>query len=396
LGWLVVAQAMADPGRSTHSPGLQTPGSKVQGKRQKEKMQANGQEETATTRVVRSRVITPDGVRLHVETCGLEDAPVAVVLGHGWTCSTHSWHHQFDGLPRVLGGSAVRVVAYDHRGHGQSELAPVGSTRIEQLAEDLVAVLDAVVPIGPVVYAGHSMGGMTLMALADQRPELFGERIAAAALVSTSSGQIATRPFGLPARLDATALRVAPKAVNLAARRLERQALRRAARTNTARAERTARGEQTARAEHTAWAEPQRAERVERAAARAAWVELAGARLRRPVARRMAFGKNVDPAEVDILMTDLAATPARSLSGFFEALTQHDLGHALKVLDGIPVEILHGTQDRLLPPRHGNRLAQLLPSARLRMYPGAGHMLMQERPRDVTQRLAALARKVTG
>jgi pimeloyl-ACP methyl ester carboxylesterase len=336
-----------------------------------------------TTRVVRSGLITPDGVRLYVETTGPEDAPVTVVLSHGWTCSTRSWHHQFEGLPRLLGESAVRVVAYDHRGHGQSEAAPVGSTRIEQLAEDLVAVLDAVVPSGPVVYAGHSMGGMTLMALADQRPELFGDRIAAVALVSTSSGQIATRPFGLPARFDATALRVAPKALNLAGQRLEQRALRRAAR-----AERTARAEQTARAERMAWAEP--------GAARAAWMELAGARLRRPAARRMAFGKNPDPAEVDILMTDFAATPGRSLSGFFEALTQHDLGHALKVLDGIPVEILHGTQDRLLPPRHGNRLAQLLPSARLRMYPGAGHMLMQERPRDVTQRLAALARRVTG
>jgi pimeloyl-ACP methyl ester carboxylesterase len=335
-----------------------------------------------TTRVVRSGLITPDGVRLYVETTGPEDAPVTVVLSHGWTCSTRSWHHQFEGLPRLLGESAVRVVAYDHRGHGQSEAAPVGSTRIEQLAEDLVAVLDAVVPSGPVVYAGHSMGGMTLMALADQRPELFGDRIAAVALVSTSSGQIATRPFGLPARFDATALRVAPKALNLAGQRLEQRALRRAAR-----AERTARAEQTARAERMAWAE--------RGAARAAWVALAGARLRRPAARRMAFGKNPDPAEVDILMTDFAATPVRSLSGFFEALTQHDLGHALKVLDGIQVEILHGTKDRLLPPRHGNRLAQLLPSARLRMYPGAGHMLMQERPRDVTQRLAALARRVT-
>ena len=341
-----------------------------------------------TTRVVRSGLITPDGVRLYVETTGPEDAPVTVVLSHGWTCSTRSWHHQFEGLPRLLGKSAVRVVAYDHRGHGQSEAAPVGSTRIEQLAEDLVAVLDAVVPSGPVVYAGHSMGGMTLMALADQQPELFGDRIAAVALVSTSSGQIATRPFGLPARFDATALRVAPKALNLAGQRLEQRALRRAAR-----AERMAEAERTARAERMAWAE--RLAWAERGAARAAWVELAGARLRRPAARRMAFGKNPDPAEVDILMTDFAATPGRSLSGFFEAFTQHDLGHALKVLDGIPVEILHGTQDRLLPPRHGNRLAQLLPSARLRMYPGAGHMLMQERPRDVTQRLAALARRVT-
>jgi pimeloyl-ACP methyl ester carboxylesterase len=48
----------------------------------------------------------------------------------------------------------------------------------------------------------------------------------------------------------------------------------------------------------------------------------------------------------------------------------------------------------LLPPRHANRIAAQLPSARLWIYPGAGHMLMQERPRDVTHRLASLARKV--
>ena len=110
--------------------------------------------------------------------------------------------------------------------------------------------------------------------------------------------------------------------------------------------------------------------------------------------RQLVFGKKVDPREVDILMADLAATPGRSLSGFFEAITRHDLGHALSVLDSIPVEIMHGTRDRLLPPRHGNRLAQLLPHARLWMYPTAGHMLMQERHRDVTHRLASLSRKV--
>jgi pimeloyl-ACP methyl ester carboxylesterase len=55
---------------------------------------------------------------------------------------------------------------------------------------------------------------------------------------------------------------------------------------------------------------------------------------------------------------------------------------------------MHGTRDRLIAPRHANRMAHLLPSARLWMYPGAGHMLMQERPRDVTQRLASLVRKV--
>lgn len=323
-----------------------------------------------TMQAERAGVVTADGVRLQVETTGSPDAPVTVVLAHGWTCSTRSWHHQLAGLPRVLGSDAVRVVAYDHRGHGQSDAAPVGTTRIEQLADDLATVLDEVVGDGPVVYAGHSMGGMTLMALAEQRPDLFGSRIAAAVLVSTSSGQLTSRAFGLPARLDGPASVLAPRAMHLAGERLERRALRRAA----------------------------RAEEVAREAAsavRAAWLAEASVRMRRPAVRQLVFGKKVDPAEVDILMADLAATPGRSFSGFFEAITRHDRGEALKVLDEIPVEIMHGTRDRLIPPRHGNRLAHLIPSARLWMYPGAGHMLMQERPRDVTQRLASLVRKVT-
>ncbi|HET6297575.1 MAG TPA: alpha/beta hydrolase, partial [Kribbella sp.] len=69
------------------------------------------------------------------------------------------------------------------------------------------------------VYAGHSMGGMTLMALAERRPDLFGSRIAAAALISTSSGQITSRPFRLPARLDGAA-------TALASARLRRPAVR--------------------------------------------------------------------------------------------------------------------------------------------------------------------------
>jgi pimeloyl-ACP methyl ester carboxylesterase len=321
-----------------------------------------------TLQAERTGVITPDGVRLHVETTGSDSAPVTVLLVHGWTCSTRSWHHQLSGLPQVLGSSGVRVVAYDHRGHGRSEAAPVGTTRISQLADDLAFVLDTVVGDGPVVYAGHSMGGMTLMALADQRPELFGSRIKAAALVSTSSGQISSRAFGLPARFDGAAAVVAPRAMNLAGERMERRAIRRTGSRVAGDAE------------------------TRQRAVLAALREL-GPALRRPAVRRMVFGKKVDPAEVDILMADLAVTPGRSLSGFFEAITQHDLGHALNVLDGIPVEIMHGTRDRLLPPRHANRMAQLLPSARLWMYPGAGHMLMQERPRDVTHRLASLARK---
>lgn len=306
-----------------------------------------------TIQAERSGVTTTDGVRLNVETTGSPDAPVTVLLVHGWTCSTRSWHNQVEDLPRILGQNGVRVVTYDHRGHGRSDAAPAGSMRIEQLADDLETVLDTVVGDGPVVYAGHSMGGMTLMALADQRPDLFGSRIAAAALVSTSSGHIAEGAFGIPRRFDSTTAAFAPRAMNLLSTRLERRALRRP---------------------------------------RALDVSV---RVRRPALRQLVFGKKTDPAEVDLFLADLASLPGPSYGGFFEAILKHERDHALKVLEQLPVEIMHGTRDRLLPPRHANRMAAELPTARLWMYPGAGHMLMQERPRDVTHRLASLARKVT-
>jgi pimeloyl-ACP methyl ester carboxylesterase len=327
-----------------------------------------------TIELERSGVTTLDGVRLNVETTGPVDAPVTVLLVHGWTCSTRSWHNQVEDLPRILGADAVRVVSYDHRGHGRSDAAPPGSMRIEQLAEDLMTVLDTVVGDGgPVVYAGHSMGGMTLMALADAHPELFGSRIRAAALVSTSSGHIAEGAFGIPKRLDPATAVVAPRAVNLVGARIERRAGRGAAK-------RSASPDQSV---------------AQRAARRAVAARALAARLQRPALQQLVFGKKVDPAEVDLFLTDLAAVPGPSYGGFFEAILQHERSEALKVLDQVPVEIMHGTRDRLLPPRHANRMAAELPNARLWMYPGAGHMLMQERPRDVTHRLASLARKAS-
>ncbi|HZX05585.1 alpha/beta fold hydrolase, partial [Kribbella sp.] len=176
-----------------------------------------------------------DGVRLNVEVTGPADAPVTVLLVHGWTCSTRSWHNQVEGLPQIIGQDAVRVVTYDHRGHGRSDAAPAGSMRLDQLADDLVAVLDEVVGDGPVVYAGHSMGGMTLMAAADRYPELFGPRIRAAALVSTTSGHLTEGAFGIPARFDPTAVKIAPRVLNAVGRRIDRKAARRA--EATARAE---------------------------------------------------------------------------------------------------------------------------------------------------------------
>ena len=77
---------------------------------------------------------------------------------------------------------------YDQRSHGRSGRSDEEHATIDQLGHDLPRVLEEVVPEGPVVLVGHSMGGMTIMAFAEQHPELFEDRVAGVALISTTAG----------------------------------------------------------------------------------------------------------------------------------------------------------------------------------------------------------------
>ncbi|MET1074587.1 MAG: alpha/beta hydrolase [Umezawaea sp.] len=123
---------------------------------------------------------TSDGTPLHVVDTGNADAPVTAVLLHGWTLDSTSWD-------RVAAALPGRVVRYDHRGHGRS--GDVGARTIDRLADDLAEVIAAKVPSGRIVLAGHSMGGMTIMALAERHPELLA-RVVGVAFVATSCGAL--------------------------------------------------------------------------------------------------------------------------------------------------------------------------------------------------------------
>jgi len=142
-------------------------------------------------------VTASDGTRLHVEIDGPDDAPLTVVFSHGVALDLTMWRRQREALT----GSPVRRVFYDHRGHGLSERGPVGAVSARRLGEDLHAVIEAVAPSGPVALVGHSMGGMTIMALAGAHPEQFGARIKATLLVNTSSGELDKATLGLPPRI---------------------------------------------------------------------------------------------------------------------------------------------------------------------------------------------------
>jgi pimeloyl-ACP methyl ester carboxylesterase len=280
-------------------------------------------------------VTTEDGVALSVHEHGPEQPGVTVVLAHGYVQSSRLWNGQVRDL--LAARPDAKVVTYDHRGHGRSGPSAREGATLEQLGRDLAAVLDAVAPTGPVVVGGHSMGGMTIMALAEQRPELVGDRIAGVAFVATSSGGLADVTWGMPAPVARLVKRALP-ALN----------------------ERAVRAEQKGK--------PRRLS---------------------PLETRLIFGKGADPADVRETLEVMAGCSAETVAAFLATFSDHDGGQALKALD-VPAVVLVGDADRLCPLEHSRAIADALPQAELAVYPGAGHMVQLERRREVSTRLADL------
>jgi pimeloyl-ACP methyl ester carboxylesterase len=283
---------------------------------------------------------TADGVELHVEVDGPATAPVTVVLAHGWTLDSATWGP----VSRALAGPGARVVRYDHRGHGRSAAVDPASMTLEQLADDLAELVAATAPTGPLVLAGHSMGGMTLMALAERHPDVVA-RAAGIALVATAAGGLATTSFGLPA---ATAPLI---------RRAEERLFGTLALTRATR--------------------------------------LGSTRVLTPASRWLLLGPGADGEAVRITARSFAACRPRTLSGFRPTLAAHERDAALAAFAEIPTVVLAGSRDRLTPVPASRRIARALPSAELTVFPDAGHMLQLERVSGVSGRLGALVRGAT-
>lgn len=103
------------------------------------------------------------GFRLAYEISGKDEGAPWLILSHSLGSSRMMWRPQ---LPLLEG--KFRVLAYDTRGHGQST-APPGLYRIEDLAEDVVALMDHL-GIATASYMGLSLGGVTGLGLAVHHP----------------------------------------------------------------------------------------------------------------------------------------------------------------------------------------------------------------------------------
>lgn len=289
-------------------------------------------------------VTADDGVPLHVEQDG-PDAPPTVVFCHGYTQELAVWYYQRQAL---ASDGVARLVFWDQRSHGRSGRGAPESATMDRLGSDLFAVIEATAPTGPVVLVGHSMGGMTIMALADSHPELFGERVVAVALLSTSAGLLAEVTFGLPAAMLPVTRRVLPFLTRGMRRR------------------------------------PTVFERGRRLGTDLAYV----------LSRHFAFGsREVSPSLVEFVETMTAHCPVDVIGEFYDTFTDHDKLAALDVLRGVEVLVVVGSSDLMTPQQHSRAIAEALPDAQLLVVEGAGHMVQLERAPLVTLHLRALLRR---
>ncbi|WP_054814718.1 alpha/beta fold hydrolase [Nocardia arizonensis] len=293
---------------------------------------------TAVPAARRVAISTRDGVALATREYGPRDADRTIVLLHGHCLRSESWTSVRDELTGRYPGA--RVVCYDHRGHGDSAGAPRRTYTLEQLADDLHDVLEAVAPTGPVVLVGHSMGGMTVLTYAARHPHEIGTRITGVALIATAAGGLAEAGFGRLLRNPIvsafqTAVRHAPGLMHHA--------------------------------------------------------KLLASRIFAPVIRTAEFGdREVSPRVLTLANAMHNQTPIVTMASFLSAFMVYDRTDVLPMLSRIPTVVLCGSADLMTPPSHSVAMAASVDYADLVLVEGAGHSVILERPDAVADALTRL------
>ncbi|OBA70728.1 alpha/beta hydrolase [Mycobacterium sp. 1554424.7] len=281
---------------------------------------------------VERTVITSDGVRLAVRDHNPNGPREhTVVLMHGLCLTQSSWELQVRHLKRQW-GDRVRIITYDHRGHGASSGADMHTYRIGRLAADLADVLTVLRVSGPLTLAGHSMGGMTALAYLGRRAADRPVEPQGLVLVATAAGRLAERGLGRLLGSRATEL------VFDLVHRLPRRAM-----------------------------------------------DTAITGLLRPVFDGFIKYSGADPGGA----AALTASAIRSVSlatatGFLPSLKRYDQYAALASIVANTV-VISGGADRTTPAEHALDLVAAIPQATHLHRPAAGHMLLGEHPRCVSE-----------
>jgi pimeloyl-ACP methyl ester carboxylesterase len=294
-------------------------------------------------------ITAADGTCLHVEIVEPRVATTkpTIVFVHGFALDMGTFYFQ----RKILAERGdQRLVFYDQPGHGRSSRLESGDYDIAALGRSLAAVLNATVPDGHIILVGHSMGGMTIMAFAEQYPEWFGKRVTGVVLMSTSAGLIDKTKIGLPslvARASAPFFPLWSGAARLGGGTIDR--------------------------------------------ARVATSDLAWL-----LTRRYGFGDDrPSPSLVTFVEQMNAKTSAETLTKYLHTLYTHNRFPALSALRGVPVLVLVGTKDYLTPVTHSEEILKYLPDARLVKIDNSGHVVMLEKADEVNAALLPFLEEIS-
>ncbi|BBX00819.1 alpha/beta hydrolase [Mycolicibacterium moriokaense] len=274
------------------------------------------------------RVTTSDGVRLAVRDFGRVDAEHTIVLLHGLCLTQDSWAAQVRDLVQRWGNS-IRIITYDHRGHGASSSAPMRTYRIGRLAADLANVLSALNVTGALTLVGHSMGGMTALEYIGRPAVHRPVEPRGLVLVATAAGKLAERGIG--------------RLISTPATEMLCEIVERAPRFVTDRAIKS---------------------------------------VVKPLSDALLAIPGLDPGA----RTGLAALPKNTLTtaaGFLLGLKRYDQYDALESITATAV-VVSGGMDFATPVSHSDDLADAIADAVHLHVPSAGHMLPQEAPQHVS------------
>ncbi len=294
-------------------------------------------------------VVASDGTLLHAQI----DEPVGdlltrdgrpkptVVLSHGFCLTSQCWVLQ----RRALKKAGYRVVTWDQRGHGRSGKSEAAGYNIEQLGEDLHAVIVAAAPRGDLALGGHSMGGMTTMALADAHPEIITERTVAFACIATSPGGLPLASGHLAATTGKVLLeRLGP---NVFAQLAKRPQLL----TSILRANRD---------------------------------------LAEFLTERYSFASPVPRSIVRLTARMILTTDLSVMTDFVPTFDAYDKATALTHFAHAETLVFNGTQDVLTPPEHSELIVRAIPGAEHVVIRDAGHVIMLEHPDLLNDQLLAM------
>lgn len=299
---------------------------------------AVGVDEPPEPATQRSTLRAPDGTELAVRTSGPADAPT-IVLVHGLSLTQDIWAAQRAALSR-----SWRVVSIDLRGHGDSADAVSGDYTAPALGADVTTAIDELGGDRCVVV-GHSMGGMALLTGLADRPDLVGRQVAGIVLMNTAASAVLSGLGG-----GSTAAGIA------FVRERARSSLIGRMIYGGLDAEGRPRGNDLATM----------------------------------VTRLLGVGSQAPPGAVELVRRLVLASRPHVAGQLWRTVGTMDLLGSVAAID-VPVLVVAGERDRVLPSHHSRRLIELLPDSELVVLPDVGHVAMLERPKLITATLDRFA-----